>query len=80
MAASEATKRVNTKKSPPPMAAAGLLSPYLVGSKKPIELPPSYADTKMEFLDEERAVIRHYQGNWYLDREKGGLKPEGLER
>ena len=30
MAASEATKRVHTKKSPPPMAAAGLLGPYLV--------------------------------------------------
>ena len=30
MAASEATKRVHTKKSPPPMAAAVLLGPYLV--------------------------------------------------
>ena len=30
MAASEATKRVHTKKLPPPMAAAGLLGPYLV--------------------------------------------------
>ena len=30
MAASEATKRVHTKKSAPPMAATGLLGPYLV--------------------------------------------------
>ena len=30
IAASEAINRVHAKKSPPPMAAAGLLGPYLV--------------------------------------------------
>ena len=35
MAASEATKRVHAKKSPPPMAAAGLLGPYLARGGRP---------------------------------------------
>ena len=39
MAASEATKRVHAKKSPPPMAAAGLLGPYLVWLKNKLTVP-----------------------------------------
>ena len=59
MAASEATKRVQTKKSPPPMAAAGLLGPYLVQN---FNLPLKF------FM---RFIFSTNQGGFLLKLEQG---------